>query len=209
MRRNLARHFYACVPFLCAAWTTDVSAQDYGQMLQYHLQQDANLTAQMQQMQSNIVNQNMNNPQVRQMYQQHLAQGGQMSLEQFAYAYAATAGFTPQGLQTFQANERNIQARDQAALQAYRQNQMQNAEVYRQMHERNAAIAHHRGNLLSGTTDFYDPRTGQQYNLPHTWQPNTVYTNPDTGQGFYANEQGSYFADDDGDGWFGSLEEVE
>lgn len=185
-----------------------VCAQDYGAALQYYLQQDRALTNQMQQMQQGILNQNMQNPQVQAMYQQHRAQGGTMSFEQFSYNYAATGGFTPEGIARYNQSENAIRQRDQAAVQAYRQNQAQNAEVFRQMQEQNDRFARQRGNILSGTSDYTDPSTGQRYNLPNTGAPGSGYYDPNSGQGFYQGP-GNQFYRADPNGYDYELEEDE
>ena len=104
---------------------------------------------------------------------------------------AATGGYTSEGMARYNQNERAIQQRDQQAIQDYRQNQNQNYQAMQEMHQRNAEIAHHRGNTLQGTTDYRDPSTGNTYNLPHTNLPNSYY-NPNTGDTFYGNPQGNY-----------------
>ncbi len=181
-------------------------SQDYNAMMQQWQQQDQALTNQMRQMENGIVQGNMQNPQVQQMYQTYISQGGTMTFQQFAYNYAATAGFTPDGMARRNQNERQIQQNDQRALQGYRENQQQNSQWMQQMHQRNSEIAHQRGNLLNGTTDYVDPSTGQRYNLPHTVQPNTQLYDPNSGQGFYNNPQGNYYRQDP-NGWDYELQE--
>lgn len=185
-----------------------VLAQDYGAMLQQQMQQFNQLGAQMQAMEQQIVQQNMNNPQIQAMYRNYLAQGGTMSFQQFAYNYAATGGFTAEGMARYRQNEMNIQQREQAAINAYRQNQAQNNEVLQQRHRRNAEIAHQRGNLLEGTTDYRDPATGTQYNLPHTAEPNSWSHNPNTGENFHRDGLGNYRRQDPNGYWY-DLEEDE
>jgi len=104
-------------------------ADDYGAMLQQSLQQSDQLTQQMQQAGTNLIQQNLQNPQVQAMYQQHLAQGGTMTPEQFAYNYAATGGFSPEGMANYNRTTQDIQQRDQAAINAYRDNQQRNYNV--------------------------------------------------------------------------------
>ena len=182
-------------------------AQNYEAMLQQQLQQSAMLAQQMQQAQADLVQRNMQNPQVQAMYQQHLAQGGSMSFDQFAYNYAATGGFTAEGKARYFQNEQNIQRRDQAAMNDYRANQAANAQALQQMHERNNQIAHQRGNLLNGTTDYVDPSTGSRYNLPHTAQPGDVYQDPNSGDPFAMDQHGDYYRGDNDGSWYGLEEE--
>ena len=183
-------------------------ADDYGAMLQQSLQQSDQLTQQMQQAEGNLIQQNLQNPQVQAMYQQHLAQGGTMTPEQFAYNYAATGGFSPEGMANYNRTTQDIQQRDQAAINAYRDNQQRNYNDRQNSNQRNDEIAHQRGNLLNGTTDYVDPNTGAQYNLSHIAQPNTQTYNPNTGESFYLDNQGNYQRIDQ-NGWQNGLEEVE
>lgn len=188
--------------FACfVGWCRTADAQDYGAMLQQQLQQSEMMAQQMRQMERGIVQQNMQNPEVQARYQQYRAAGGTMSLDQFAYQYAATAGFTPDGVARWNQSERGIQQQDQRALQDYRANQAQNAEALQQMHQRNADIARQRGNLLNGTTDYVDPSTGARHNLPHTIQPNSGYYDPGTDQRYYNDPQGNYYRGTPGGTW--------
>jgi hypothetical protein len=187
---------------------TPLKADDYGAMMQQSLQQSDQLTQQMQQAQTNLIQQNLQNPQVQAMYQQHLAQGGTMTPEQFAYNYAATGGFSREGMINYNRTTQDIQQRDQAAINAYRDNQQRNYNEIQNSYQRNDEIAHQRGNLLNGTTDYVDPNTGAQYNLSHTAQPNSPSYNPNTGESFYPDNQGNYQRIDQ-NGWQNGLEEVE
>ena len=185
---------------------TSLHAQDYGAMIQQQMQQGANMAAQMQQMQQGIVQQNMQNPQVQQMYQQHLAQGGTMSFEQFAYGYAATGGYSQQGKQQYYQNEQMIQRNEQAAIGRYRDSQAENYQAMQDMHQRNSEIAHHRGNTLNGTTDYRDPSNGNTYNLPHNMPPNSYQYDYNSGQVFRNDQQGNYQRGGN-DGYWYDLEE--
>lgn len=181
--------------------STQAQAQNYEAMIQAEQQKMAAMNAQMQQMQNNVVSQNMNNPQVQQMYQQYRAQGGMESLEQFAYRYAATGGMTPEGTAFYYNNERNIQARDAAAVQAYRNNQMQNQAAITQQRQDSADWqARANGNILAGRSDYVDPATGAVYNLQNT-QPNQWTYDQYTGQQFYQDPSGNYYRGDQNGNW--------
>ena len=87
-------------------------------------QMNANIAAGQRQVQQ-IVQQKMQDPQVQQAYQQHLAQARQQGVQPydfptFAYYYAATNGFSTQGRAAYAANERDIQGKEAAAMQGYR-----------------------------------------------------------------------------------------
>lgn len=192
---------------ITVASSVGASAQNYDAMLQQQLQQSEMLAQQMQQAQAQIIQRNMQNPQVQGMYQQHLAQGGTMSFEQFAYNYAATGGFTAEGKAKYFQNEQNIQRREQGAMNDYRANQAVNAEAMQQMHQRNSQIAHQRGNILNGTTDYIDPSTGARYNLPHTAQPGDVFQDPNSGEPFAMDQHGDYYRGDGDGSWYELQEE--
>lgn len=172
--------------------TSLADAQDYNAIIQQQLQAGEQLSRQMTATQNGFVQQNMQNPQVQAQYQSYRNSGGQMSFEQFAYGYAATGGYTPQGMSSYNQNEQNIARREQQSVQAYRQSQAQNAQVLEQMHESNARIADDRGNLLSGNSRYVDPGTGQTYVLPYTSQPGSTYNDAGSGQNFYKDENYNY-----------------
>src|SRR5205823_5656899 len=126
-------------------------------MIQEQLQRGQMMNQQMQQQQAGIVQQNMQNPQVQAMHQDYIHRGGTMNFQQFAYNYAATGGFSAEGMARYNQSEQNIQQNERSAYDAYRQNQQQNSQVVQQRFDRESEIAHQRGNLLSGTTDYSDP----------------------------------------------------
>ena len=185
-------------------------AQDYGAMLQEALQQNNLLTQQMQQTESQIVQQNMANPQIQQQYQDYRSSGGMMSFEQYAYGYAATGGYSEEGKQIYYQNERDIQRRDAANQQGYLDHQRNLGQQIAEDRQRSADWrSRHTGNLLSGTSDYVDPRTGTVQNLPNTVQPNTVLQDPHGyGQPYYVDPTGSYYQRDNS-GYWNELQEVE
>jgi len=112
-----------------------------------------------------IVARNMNDPHIRQMYQAHLAEGGQMRLEQFAYWYAATAG--GQNVGGYIASERKIAETESAAVKAYHEHVGRVwGDVKRDRDEVNDRIAGGRGDLLRGGWNFGNPHTGGVEYLP-------------------------------------------
>jgi hypothetical protein len=112
-----------------------------------------------------IVERNMNDPNVQEMYRTHRMQGGMMSLEQFAYWYAATAGGT--NVKGYFENERDIAAKEAAAEKAYHDH-ITNlwGDVKRHKDEVNGNVAEGRGNLLGGGWSFSNPHTGGVEYLP-------------------------------------------
>lgn len=145
--------------------------------------------AQMQPMLNNIVQQNMNNPQVQQAYHQHRMQGGQLSPEQFAYEWAATAGFSPPGVAAYRQSEQSNQSKEQAAWQGVQEAEQQRGAAQSEMaahYNYNQQVAGQ--NLRSQAT--YATPVGPQV-LPYNLAP-----------GDYHTPQGKYFVDAQRNYWF-------
>ena len=196
-----AKAFLFVLPIvLLSTWFPPASAraQNYEAMIQQELQKGQAMNAQMQAMQRGIVQQNMQNPRVREMYQGYLRSGGTLSFETYAYNYAATGGFTPEGMARYRLSESQIQQNERRAIEDYRASQAASAEALGRMHERNSEIAHARGNLLNGTTDYRNPRTGAEYNLPHTLPDESVFRDPASGNVFRNDAQGNYQEEEEG-----------
>lgn len=200
------RKFFIAQLIGITACSSGALAQDYGAMLNQQLQQSNALANQMQQMEQGIVQQNVQNPQVQASYQQYLAQGGNMSFDQYAYQYAATGGFTPEGKAFYNQNERQIQQREGQAIQDYR-NYTNNLWDQTGQYRRESADrqAHQVGNLMAGTSDYIDPSTGQQWNLPNTQTGQFNYDNG-SGNTFYNDSQGNYYRGDQNGYWYGMQE---
>ena len=150
------------------------------------------LSRQMAAGQQQIVQANMQNPRVQQMYQQHRAQGGCLSFPDFAYQYAATGGFTPQGMANYAATERQIQANDMSAWQGYQQAQANRGAAQMNMQQHSHNNQQEFGHTLQGNSTWVDPNSGSSYALPHTAQPGAVYQDPNTGRYFGMDQQGQY-----------------
>ena len=190
-----------------AVSVTAASAQNYDAMMAQSMQQFNNLNSQIQQAEQGLVQRNMQDPQVQASYQQYLAQGGNMPFNQYAYQYAATGGFSDRGKQIYYNNERNIQQREGQANQDYRNYSNQlwaDTNQYRQ--DSADRQAHQVGNLMSGTSDYVDPSTGQRWNLPTT----TGQFNYDNNSGstFYNDPQGNYYRGTP-NGYWNEMQEVE
>lgn len=158
---------------------TDFSGMDLNAL---NNQWAAAQNAQMQPILTNIVQQNMNNPQVQQAYHQHRMQGGQLSLEQYAYQWAATGGFTPPGMAAYQQSEQANQAKEQAAWQGLQQAEHQRGAAQSEMaahYSHNHQVAGQ--NLMSQAT--YATPAGPQV-LPYNLAP-----------GYYQAPHGNYFVD--------------
>lgn len=163
--------------------------------MQQYYQQMNQLDYQMQQAQNQIVNQNMNNPAVQQMFQQYQNAGspyGQMTYEQFAYAYAATGGFSAQGMENYNRTTREINARDSAAqrdYQNYVNNLWSSTNQYRsEVYDRQQRDF---GDLMTGSTWYGNSGDGQRYYLPYTAQQGQMYTDG-YGRTFMVDAGGNY-----------------
>lgn len=162
---------------------------DFDAMLNQMFQQQQMLGQQMQNTHANVIQQVMRDPRAQAMYQQHLASGGRMSFPEFAYAYAATGGFTPEGMRQYQQNEAANRSREhqawQGAQQAGRNRAMaqgNHAESY--FHNQQEA-----GNIMQGRSSWINPHDGRTYALPYIG-PSPVY-DPQTGNYFGRDNLGN------------------
>lgn len=79
------------------------------------MQKQQLMNQQMQQQQNTIVQRTMQSPDYQAKYQHHLAQGGRLSPQQFAYQYAATGGFSAEGMARYRQSESQNQQREMVA----------------------------------------------------------------------------------------------
>lgn len=154
---------------------------------------------QMQSGLNDILAQNMQNPQVIAMYNQSVASGQfSGSLEQFAYNYAATAGFT--NVQGYYNTSNDIVNKEKNAWAGYQgavTNYNNAYGAYTGGFSDNMTEA---GNGLMGNSTYYGYGNGQV--LPHTWGYNTYNTYQ--GNQYYVDQSGTYWmADPNGSGnWY-------
>ena len=106
--------------------------------------------------------------------------------------YAATGGFTQQGMAYFNATEARNNANEQAALNRYRQAQAERAQAQADLwagyHRNNAEV----GNLLRGNSTYTNPNTGSNYVLPHTLQAGQTYRD-NAGNFFQTDARGNKY----------------
>jgi hypothetical protein len=164
---------------------------DYGAMIQQTLQQQQARNAEMQQMEQAIVARAMQDPNCAAMYRQHQAQGGTLSYAQFAYQYAATGGFTPEGIARYRNSEQDNQRREQNAWAGYRAAQdqrgaAQQAYIDGYAHDQNEA-----GEVLRGNTSWADPISGETRALSYTGS--NAYADPATGRQYRRDASGQYY----------------
>ncbi|MBX3171694.1 MAG: hypothetical protein KF760_30065 [Candidatus Eremiobacteraeota bacterium] len=169
------------------AWAQygDFTNMDMTRLYNQHVQQT---NAYFQNRTQQMVQSNMTNPQVQYAYQQYLAQGGQASFEQFAYMYAATGGFSQQGIQNYNQTTQNINAQQRNAWNGYQQAQQQRQQAvqdWQNGYYRNQAEA---GYNLNGQATYATP-AGPQV-LHYNNQPGYYQQN---GQNYYMDPSGNYY----------------
>lgn len=142
---------------------------------------------------NSIVQQNMNDPKVIALYRQMVASGQfQGDLATFAYQYAATGGFTPEGKRAYSDTSRDITNKERNAWQGY----MGAVDNYRDAYNGyTGGYAANQGEAGKGLTgqSTYNGAGGQQQ-LPHTWQPNTTHSYQ--GRNYYVDQSGQYWMAD-------------
>ena len=164
---------------------------DYGAMLQQMQQQQDQLQEQMRQQEMLVVQNAMANPDCAAKYRQHLAQGGQLSYEQFAWQYAATGGLTAIGIAQFQQNERANQQREHATWLGLRDAETQRAAAQQQYAEGYQRNLQHAGDNLQGRSAWIDPFDGQAHTLGYL-EPDTGYYDAQSGRAYHRDATGQY-----------------
>jgi hypothetical protein len=181
---------------LLAALPSLAGAQDFTAMINAQMAQMDALLAQGQQQVNGIVQQKMQDPAVQAAYQQHVARAQASGMqpwnfETFAYNYAATGGFSPQGVAAWQQNEAANNAR---VMQSWQGLQAAQADRAAAQSENAAGYARNQnefGNQLMGNSTFAAPN-GYSSVLPHTWQANSMHVYE--GNTFYVDPSGGYYA---------------
>lgn len=160
----------------------------------------ANQNAQMNRLHNGIVQQNMNDPRVVALYQQMVASGQfRGDLATFAYQYAATGGFTQQGMQAYAATSQDIANKERQAWTGYQGAVGAYRDAYNGYAGGYSANQAEAGAGLNGQST-YSGYHGQQQ-LPHTWQPNTQHMHQ--GNRYYVDHGGQYWmADPNGSGYW-------
>lgn len=193
----------------CALNTTDAFGQvsyggynlgpDYGAMINQSMANMNNIVRQAEQRANQAVQQAMNDPRCKGMYQQHLQQGGRLSLQQFAYQYVATAGFTPGGADRYMASEQQNQAKEKAAFNGWMDAAQKSREAVSNWQEGYRRNQSEMGNILSGNRTYVDAQ-GQSFTLPYT-QPG-YYTDRSTGTVYHLDQFGRYHYMQNNSGWW-------
>lgn len=184
MRKLLALFIIALSTNAWAQYGDFTNLDISGMYNQQVLQNNAYFQNQTQQM----VQTNMANPQVQYAYQQYLARGGQASFDQFAYSYAATGGFSQQGMQNYYQTSQNINAQQQNAWNGYQQAQQQRQQAVQQWQNGYYQNQQEAGYNLNNQATYSTP-VGQQV-LNYTNQPGYSQQN---GQNYYMDQSGNYY----------------
>jgi hypothetical protein len=178
------------------------SGQDYGAMVQQQMNLMNQNIARGQQQVDQMVQQRMQDPQVRASYQQYVQQMRQrgqpaMDYPTYTYNYIYTRGFSRDGIAHARANEAGMQANERAAVQRLRQAEQNRGQAQQQNRDSYFRNQQEAGRGLTGQSTY----SGQNFSgaLPHTWQPNTTHTYQ--GNTFRVNESGQYYVRGT-DGWW-------
>lgn len=187
--------------------TSAASAQftSYDGAMEEAMRQFNQLNQRIQQSETHLVQQNMQNPEVQRRYREFLAAGGNATPEQYAYYYAATAGGTAEGIANYNRTTNTINANDRRAISDYH-NHVSNLwqETHNYRNEVNERINRGRGENLTGNGTYVNPWTNTTYQLPYTVPANTYHYDSSTGNGYTVDGQGSYWMNS-GNGWWSQL----
>ena len=188
---------------VAAAFPFAALAQNYGAMVQQSMDRMNQIIANGQQHVNGMVQQRMQDPQVRAAYEQHVVQmrsRGQPAMDYptFTYNYIYTLGGSRAGIAMARANEANIQAKERAAVRGLHEATAQRGIVQQQQRDHYFANQQEAGRGLMGQSTFH-AQNGTQTVLPHTWQANTRHEYQ--GNSYQVNESGQYYVRGS-DGWW-------
>ena len=154
MTTMLPRTLLAAATALIVASTAQ--AQD---LTAWYNNQVAQQNAMFNRMQGQMVQQNLNNPQVMAAYRAG-ACGPGLTPQQFATKWAATGGCKVQGMQYYMNNRDQNAARQQQAWQGYQQAQAARAQAMQAQQQGFAMTQYQAGMQLGGWNYKYLPRGG-------------------------------------------------
>lgn len=177
----------------CAA--TPALAQDYGAMVREGMNRMNQIVNQAQQGVNGIVQQRMQDPAVRQAYQQYLQQmqsaGRQpMDFATFTYYYVYTNGYSRDGIAHMNRVEGGNRAAEMNALNGLRRAEQQRGEAQQQQRNHYFNNQQEAGRGLMGQGTYHGPN-GYQAQLPYGWAPNGHYAHQ--GQQYYVDQSGQYY----------------
>ena len=189
------RRLAATGALLAAGIAAPAQAQDYGAMIQYQMNQMNQMLNQGQQQVNQMVQQRMQDPAVRNAYQQYLQQmqasGRQpMDFATFTYYYIYTNGYSSSGMAHMNRVESGNRAGEMNAWNGVRQAERNRAEAQQGQRDSYYRNQQEAGRGLMGQSTYHGPN-GYRAQLPHTWQPNGYYQHQ--GQQYYVDQSGQYY----------------
>ncbi len=179
------------------ALTLPAAAQDWNAINRAF---DGQLNAQMAGTQDAIIRQNMADPRIQAMYAQAVASGQfRGTLADYAYAYAATGGFSQQGYGNLMASNAQIAGQHDRMMADYWASQQAMRDAFAGWTGGFAANQAEAGLGLTGQSTYQGGYGAQQ--VPHTWQPGGFYGW--NGNTWHVDQTGQYWmADPNGSGWW-------
>jgi hypothetical protein len=170
-------------------------AQNFDAMIQQQMREmNQNIERGNQQV-NQMVQQRMQDPQVRASYEQYVYQQrmrGQAAMDYptYTYNYIYTRGFSAAGTAHARANEANISANERAKVQDLRNAEAQRGMAQQQQRDSYFANQQEAGRGLMGQSTYVAPN-GHAMQLPHTWQRNTYQQHQ--GNAYWVDAGGQYF----------------
>lgn len=166
---------------------------DYSAMLNQAIAQQNAAVRGAEQRANQAIENAMNDPRCKAMYQQHVQQGGRSSLRDFAYWYCATNGGDPAAARRYMESERGNQNKEQNAWRGLQNAQEENRKAIAGWQEGYRQNQNEMGNIMTGKATYVDPN-GQRHVLPYT-QPG-MYRDANTGNVYGLDQYGRYFMRD-------------
>ena len=179
-------------------------AQNFDAMIQQQMRaMNQNIERGNQQI-NQMVQQKMQDPQVRASYDQYVYQQrmrGQAAMDYptYTYNYIYTRGFSADGMAHARANEANISANERATVQDLRNAEAQRGMAQQQQRDSYFANQQEAGRGLMGQSTYMAPN-GYATQLPHTWQRNTYQQYQ--GNTYFVDPGGNYFVRGNDGYWY-------
>jgi len=142
-----------------------------------------------------MIQQRMNDPQVRAAYSRYVARtraNGQwpISYQKFTYQYVATNGFSSRGTALYRHNEAINQSKIANSVAGLRQAEANRGAAQTNMQDHYNNNQYQTGLLLRGQSTYYGPNGGST-ELPHTWQANSNHRYQ--GNVYHVDASGNYY----------------
>ena len=188
--------FAACL----ALSVTPAFSQDFNAMNDAF---NARMNAAMNARTQNIVQTNMNDPHVQQMYQVYQQQGGTLNFASYCFRYAETGGFTPEGTRRAVQTSNEIHNRNMNNYSEYtdwsRRTKQQTYDYRNQVQD---SWARQRGENLTARSTYVNDHQGSSWQLPNNLSAGQYVQDQSSGSVFYMDFNGNYWMNN-GQGWQG------